>query len=440
MASPSDPIGASRDLVPPDESSTAPPQIPNLSNRLVVVMAITTGAIVANLYYAQPLLHQVAKSFHVGSAAAALVVTCTQIGYAAGLLLIVPLGDLYVRRPLVVIVFCLAGASLVVCAVAPSLWLFELASVATGAASVAGQIMVPFAADRASPERRGRVVARMMTGLLLGILLARTVSGLVAQVAGWRAIYWISAALMVVFALVLARVLPDETARPKLRYRALVASSLGLLVKEPVLRRRAWHGAWVFAAFSVLWTTLAFLLSAAPYHYSNAVIGLFGLVGVGGVIAANLAGKLADSNRTALTTAICAVLVVGSFALAAGGKTSLLLLLAGIVVLDLGTQGMQITNQAVIYALRPDARSRINSAYMVCYFVGGAIGSVVSGVVLASYGWDGVCLLGGGFGALTVVMSAVDWLLPARARKNAGYSSLETDPRPDPRPDPAVST
>lgn len=401
---------------------------PPLSNRLVAVMAVATGAIVANLYYAQPLLHDVAKSFGVGSAAAALVVTCTQVGYAAGLLLVVPLGDLYVRRPLVVIVYCLAGLSLVVCALAPTLWLFEVASIATGAASVAGQIMVPFAADRASPERRGRVVARMMTGLLLGILLARTVSGLVAELAGWRAIYWISAALMALFALLLVRVLPNEAPRPHLSYKTLVASSLGLLVREPVLRRRAWHGAWVFAAFSVLWTTLAFLLSGAPYHYSNAVIGLFGLVGVGGVLAANLAGKMADSNRTTATTAVCAVLVVASFALTAGGKTSLLALLAGIVVLDLGTQGMQITNQAVIYALRPDARSRINSAYMVCYFVGGAVGSVVSGTVLAVGGWDGVCLLGAGFGGLAVVMSVVDWILPAGGRGGGEVRTTEPDP------------
>jgi predicted MFS family arabinose efflux permease len=377
-------------------------------------MAITTGAIVANLYYAQPLLHEVALTFHVGSAAAATVVTCTQIGYAAGLLLVVPLGDLHPRRTLVVIVFCLAGMSLVICALAPSLWLFEVGSVAVGGASVAGQIMVPFAADLASPERRGRVVARIMTGLLTGILLARTVSGLVAQVAGWRAIYWISAGLMVVFAGLLWRALPREPQRPHVPYWDLVGSSFRLLAEVPMLRRRAWHGACAFATFSVLWTSLAFLLSGPPYHYSNAVIGLFGLAGVGGVAAANLAGKLADADRTVLTTVVSGILLTGSFALLAAGKTSLALLLAGIVVLDLGTQGMQITNQAIIYALRPEARSRINSAYMFCYFVGGAIGSITAGVVLASSGWDGICVLGAGFGALTLAMTLVDRIWPAR--------------------------
>ncbi len=388
--------------------------MPTLSNRLVAVMAVATGAIVANLYYAQPLLHEMARDFGVGAAAVAVVVTCTQVGYAGGLLLVVPLGDLYARRGLVVMVYGVAGLSLVLCALAPSLWLFEAGSVAVGAASVAGQVMLPFAADLAPAERRGRVVARIMTGLLTGILLARTVAGLVAEVAGWRAIYWISAGLMAAFAALLWRVLPAEGRRPHLPYRRLVGSSLRLLAEVPALRRRAWHGACVFAAFSVLWTSLAFLLSGAPYHYSNAVIGLFGLAGVAGVAAANLAGKAADAQRTSAATVTCAALLTGSFALLAAGRTSLLALLAGIVVLDLGTQGMQITNQAVIYALRPEARSRINSAYMFCYFVGGAVGSVTAGAVLSVWGWDAVCILGAAFGALTLGMTAVDRVRPAR--------------------------
>jgi predicted MFS family arabinose efflux permease len=301
---------------------------------------------------------------------------------------------------------------LVVCAVAPSLWLFEAGSVAVGAASVAGQVMVPFAADLAPEERRGRVVARIMTGLLLGILLARTVSGLVAELAGWRSIYWISAGVMVLFAAVLWRSLPREGKRPHLSYQRLVGSSLRLLVDEPVLRRRAWHGAMAFAAFSVLWTSLAFLLSGAPYHYSNLVIGLFGLAGVAGVLAANLAGKLADVDRTAATTAVAGVLLTLSFVVLGLGKTSVVALIVGIIVLDIGTQGMQITNQAVIYALRPEARSRINSAYMVCYFFGGAIGSVTAGIVFSAAAWPGVCVLGAGFGVATLAMTLFDRIRP----------------------------
>ena len=369
-------------------------------------MAVATGAIVANLYYAQPLLHNVARSFGVGSAVAATVVTVSQVGYAAGLLLVVPLGDLYPRRRLAVILFLAATAALVLCAVAPTLWLFEVGAVTVGGASVAGQVMIPFAADLAPEQRRGRVVARIMTGLLLGILLARTFSGLVSEVAGWRAVYWISAVLMFGFALVMRKALPSESARPHVFYRGLVGSSLRLLVDEPVLRRRAALGACAFGAFSVLWTALAFLLSAPPYNYSNAVIGLFGLAGVGGVLAANLAGKMADSHRVTAATPVAGILLVISFGLLALGKTSVVALLAGIVVLDIGTQGMQITNQAVIYTLRPDARSRINSAYMVCYFVGGALGSLTAGAVFSGAGWNGVCILGAGFGAATVILSA----------------------------------
>ncbi len=393
-----------------DEATTTAPS--RLSNRLVLLMAVATGAIVANLYYSQPLLHQVSLSFHTGTAATSLVVTCTQVGYALGLLLVVPLGDLRPRRSLTFTVFLLSAAFLVVAAAAPTLWLFEAAAVAIGCASVGGQIMIPLAADLADPARQGRIVARMMTGLLLGVLLARTAAGLVAQVAGWRTIYWISAGLMVVFALVLRRALPGEPARPHLPYRRLVGTSLRFLATEPVLRRRAWAGATEFAAFSVLWTSLAFLLSGPPYHYSRAVIGLFGLAGVAGVTMANVAGRLADNEKTRVTTTISAVLLTGSFAILALGRTELVPLIIGILVLDIGTQGIQITNQAIIYRIRPEARSRVNGSYMVCYFTGGALGSLSAGLVLAGAGWDGICWLGGGFGALLVVGALFEHVRP----------------------------
>jgi predicted MFS family arabinose efflux permease len=387
-----------------------------MSRGLVTLIAVATGAVVANLYYAQPVLHLVSRDFHSGSGLTSLIITATQVGYAGGLLLIVPLGDLHPRRILVVRIFGVAAVALVGCAIAPDIWIFGLASVAVGAASVAGQVMIPFAADLAPAERRGRVVARIMTGLLLGILLARTVSGLVAQLAGWRSIYWFSAALMVAFAVILWRALPAEGPRPRQSYWSLVGSSLRLLVDEPTLRRRAWHGACAFACFSVLWTTVAFLLSGAPYNYSSVVIGLFGLVGAGGILAANLAGRLADADRSTHATLVAGVLLIGSFGLLWFGHSSLAALIVGIIVLDIGTQGMQITNQAIIYALRPDARSRINSAYMVCYFIGGAVGSVTAGTVYGAHGWGGVCVLGAGFGLLTCAMTVYDLVRPPAPR------------------------
>jgi predicted MFS family arabinose efflux permease len=396
---------------------------------MVTLIAVATGAIVANLYYAQPLLHRIAVGFHSGPGATSWVITATQVGYAAGLLLVVPLGDLHPRRTLVVRLFVVDAVALIASAISPSLWFFALASLAVGAASVAGQVMIPFAADLAPEERRGRVVARIMTGLLLGILLARTVSGFVAQATGgWRGIYWLSAGLMLCFALVLWRALPAEEPRPHRTYATLVGSSLRLLVTEPILRRRAWHGAVAFGAFSVLWTTIAFLLSGSPYHYSSAVIGLFGLVGAGGILAANVAGRLADKAQVTLPTVVAGVLLTASFGLLWAGRTSLAALIVGIVVLDIGTQGMQITNQGVIYALRPDARSRITSAYMVCYFIGGAVGSISAGTLYSSHGWAGVCLLGVGFGVATLALSVYDRVRPARQ----GPPLAPDEPEPQP--------
>jgi predicted MFS family arabinose efflux permease len=395
-----------------------------LTNRLVTAMAIATGAIVANLYYAQPLLHQMAVTFSVGSGVASLVVTCTQIGYAVGLLLVVPLGDRHQRRRLVVGIFVLNAFWLVLAGAAPVLWLFEVSSVAGGATAVAGQVMIPFAADLADPARRGRVVARLMTGLLIGVLSARTAAGLVAQVAGWRAIYWISAGLMIVFALILRSVLPVEDERPHVPYGRLVRSSFSLLATEPALRRRSYDGACQFAAFTALWTSLAFLLSGAPYHYSKAVIGLFGLVGIAGVLAANVAGRMADLQRTRVVTMLAALILTGSFGLMAIGRSSVVALVAGVLVADIGAQGIQITNQAIIYDLQSGGRSRVTSAYMVCYFVGGAIGSTASGLVYAAYGWDGVCVLGAGFGMLVTLGALSDYARPLPGRDR----SLEVRP------------
>ena len=263
--------------------------------------------------------------------------------------------------------------------------------------------MIPFAADLAPEERRGRVVARIMTGLLLGILLARTVSGLVAQAAGWRAIYWLSAALMVCFAVVLWRALPGRAARvrtaatPSWSARRSASSS-----RSPCSAAGPGTEPVPSPPSACCGPRSPSCSRGVPTTTPMPVIGLFGLVGAGGIVAANLAGKLADSARVTATTVGAGVLLAGSFALLWVGRTSLAALIVGIVVLDIGTQGMQITNQAVIYALRPDARSRINSAYMVCYFLGGAVGSLAAGALYAAHGWAGVCLLGAGFGVLTL--------------------------------------
>jgi len=331
----------------------------------------------------------------------------TQIGYAIGLALVVPLGDLIARRKLVVAVFALAGAAMALGAWVPSFGVFAVITLVVGLFSVGGQIMIPFAADLSSEARRGRTVARLMSGLLLGILLSRTVSGFMAELFGWRSVYVMGAVLMALSAAVLLWLLPSEAARPGIAYGRLVLSAFALLGTFSQLRRRAWLGAMGFAGFSVLWTTLAFKLSAPPFSYSQATIGLFGLAGAAGVFAANVAGKLADSSRQRLSTIVASALLAASFAVLGLGGSSIVAITVGIVLLDVAVQGLQITNQAIIYALAPDARSRINSAYMVCYFLGGAAGSLLAGLAYSSGGWGASCLLGAGFGIAALVPSLI---------------------------------
>jgi predicted MFS family arabinose efflux permease len=363
-------------------------------------MAVATGGIVANLYYLQPLLHRVHDDFHVPAAGAAALITAAQVGYALGLALVVPLGDLIPRRRLVVAIFSLAALAMGLGATVRSFPLFAALSLLVGVVSVGGQVMIPFAADLSTEERRGRTVARLMSGLLLGILLSRTVSGFMAEAFGWRGVYLFAAATMAAFAALLGAFLPKEPDRPRVPYRRLVGRSFELLGSLPDLRRRAWLGAMGMAGFSLLWTTLSFKLSDQPFNYSQAAIGLLGLAGAAGVLAANVAGGMADENRQRLVTLIACALLAGSFALLGAAGGSIGIIIAGVVLLDVGVQGLQITNQSIIYALAPEARSSINAAYMVCYFAGGAAGSLLGGLAFTVGGWRAACLLGALFGTL----------------------------------------
>jgi predicted MFS family arabinose efflux permease len=270
------------------------------------------------------------------------------------------------------------------------------------------QVLVPMAASLADDAHRGQVVGTVMSGLLLGILLARTVSGIVAAVASWRAVYVMAAVLTLGMAGVLARFLPSEQERPRIAYGSLLASAFRLLRTESLLQRRVLFGMLAFAAFSVFWTTMAFLLAGAPYHYGDLVIGSFGLVGAAGAVCANFAGRWADRGWTKATTLTFAVCVGGSFLPLWCGPHSLGLLIVGILVLDVGVQGLQITNQSMIYRLAPEARSRVNAAYMVCYFIGGAIGSAVGAGLYDLQGWAGVCLLGAAIGIAGTIAAVVD--------------------------------
>jgi predicted MFS family arabinose efflux permease len=251
-----------------------------------------------------------------------------------------------------------------------------------------------------------------MSGLLLGILFARTASGYVAELWGWRSVFFAAAGLMLVLAALLRKGLPEYRANLGMTYPGLIKSVVNLLREEPVLRLRAAYGALAFMAFSALWTPLAFLLSQSPYQYASGTIGLFGFAGIAGALAASAAGRFADRGMAHLMTGITGTLLVFSWLLLKLGDHLVLSLIAGIVLLDLAIQGLHITNQSQIYRLRPDARSRITSAYMTTFFTGGVIGSAAASFTYARAGWTGVCLLGASFGALAVVL----WLTTARQR------------------------
>jgi predicted MFS family arabinose efflux permease len=379
-----------------------------MSGGLVLLFAVACGLAVANLYYAQPILDNIARTFGAGTATAGLVVTLSQIGYAIGLALLVPLGDILNRRRLLPLVLVATAVGLVASALSPTIGVLIAVALLVGAGSTVAQMLVPMAASLATESTRGRVVGRVMSGLLLGILLARTVSGLIAGVTSWRVVYGAAAVVMVVLALVLGRVLPAEGVRPAIGYGTLLRSTLSLFLAERILRRRILFGALGMAAFSVFWTTMAFVLSGAPYHYGDATIGLFGLVGAAGALCATLAGRWADRDLTRRTTTVFALLVAASFVPLWFGGHDLVMMIVGILVLDVGVQGLQVTNQSIIYRLAPDARSRINSAYMVCYFIGGAVGSAAGSWCYARHGWAGVCVLGAGLGVAAVVLALHD--------------------------------
>jgi predicted MFS family arabinose efflux permease len=379
-----------------------------MSQAMVLLFAVACGVSVANLYYAQPVLDTLAKSFGTSSGTAGLVVTSAQIGYALGLAFLVPLGDLLARRWLVPVVLLVTAGGLLASAAAPDIGVLIAVGLVVGAGSVAAQLLVPMAASLADDERRGRVVGVVMSGLLLGILLARTVSGVVAQVSSWRVVYLMAAAMTAVLAIVLGRFLPGEGTRLRIGYGTLLRSAARLLATESLLRRRAVFGALGFAAFSVFWTTMAFVLAGAPYHYDDLTIGLFGLVGAGGALCANLAGRWADRGWTRSTTLVFAGLVAVSFLPLWWGRHDLAMLIVGILVLDVGVQGLQVTNQSLIYRLAPEARSRINSAYMVCYFAGGAIGSALGSAIYERHRWAGVCVLGAVIGIGATAAAVID--------------------------------
>jgi Arabinose efflux permease len=391
-----------------------------LSKGLLLTMAFATGTTVANLYYNQPLLADISRSFGVSPDAAGLISTFTQIGYALGLVLFVPLGDIKERRSLITALLALVSLSLVGVATAQSLAWMYAASLAVGMTTIVPQIMIPLSAEFAAPEERGKAIGIVSSGLLMGILSARAVSGLIGGTWGWRIMFWIAAAAMLALLVLLRLLLPRSRPVSDLRYGQLLMSLGALVRKYSTLRESALIGAANFVGFSAFWTSLSFYLEGEPYFYSSQIAGLFGLIGVAGAAGAPILGRLADRLSPKRMIGMLTLLSLVAFICFGLFGVYLWALIVGIILMDLGVQGTQISNQTRIYALEPSARSRLNTVQMFITFTGGAIGSSLGSLAWKEWGWTGVCLTGGSAITLTLIV----WLVhrspkAARAAANA---------------------
>ena len=345
----------------------------------------------ANLYYNQPLLSDIARTFHASTRAAGAIATLTQAGYAVGLLLFVPLGDVVERRRLIVmLLLCVTGA-LLLAALGPTLGVVAAASFAIGVTTVVPQLLLPLAAGLSPPHMRGRVVGTVVSGILVGILGGRAVAGAVNDLAGWRAMFVAAAVAMLSLALLLRVALPLSASTVAVPYAALVRSLGTLFRGEPVIRDAALLGALTFAQFSAFWTTIAFRLREPPLHFGSAVAGAFGLIGLVGAVVAPLAGRRADRQRPRETIGVALLGNIAAWIVLLAVGDTLWGIAIGVLLLDAATQAAQVSNQARVYALPMEAHSRLNTIYMVCYFVGGSLGS--AGAVLAweAARWTGVC-------------------------------------------------
>ena len=357
-------------------------------------MTIATGLVVANLYYNQPLLDDLAKTFHVSNGAAGNIAMLTQIGYALGMLFIIPLGDMFKRKKLIIIDFGLIVLSLLLAAFAPGFTILMLASFLIGFTSVVPQLIIPMAAHLADPAERGKTVGFVMSGLLIGILLSRTISGFVGEHFGWRIMFFIAAAMMLVLWVVIYFLLPEIEPQYQGSYRALMASLFTLIKKEPLLRLAALRGALCYACFGAFWTTLIFLLRQPQFNLNSEAAGLFGLVGAFGALGAALMGRIADKSNPYLATTFSVVLIIASYVIFYFSTSSLIGLVIGVILLDLGVQATHISNQTMIFTLGTDVRNRLNTVYMVSYFLGGAAGTFSASRVWNGYQWHGVVFIG----------------------------------------------
>ncbi|MVT79910.1 MFS transporter [Pantoea agglomerans] len=382
-------IGKMRD----PEADSPPSAIPVLSSRMIFLFSLTSALAVANVYSAQPLLESIAASLQVSTGTIGTVVTATQSGYALGLIFLVPLGDCVNRKKLVITQLLLSVVALITAAVAPDLMTLLCAMLLVGLMAVVTQLMVAWAAMLASPEQRGQVVGSVTSGIVIGILLARFVSGMIADLAGWRAVYLTAACLLLLISLILAKVLPATAGQTRrTSYPHLLLSVFRLFLTEPQLRRRGILALLIFAAFSMLWSSMVLPLTALSLSHTQT--GMFGLAGIAGALAASRAGAWADLGLGQRATGLALALLTFSWLPIAALHTSLLLLIFGVILLDFAVQTVHVINQSLIVAARPEAASRLVGAYMCFYSLGSALGAIAATQLYTHWGWQAVCYAG----------------------------------------------
>jgi predicted MFS family arabinose efflux permease len=400
-------------------ASPAPPATPGLGGKLPLLLALACGVTVANVYFPQAVTPLIAQSLGVSTATATTLATVTQLGYAAGIFLLVPLGDRLPRRPLITVLLAVTSLALLTAGLAPAAGVLLAAGTLVGLATVVPQILLPMAAGLVEPERRGAVTGVLQSGLVGGILLARSFGGVLGEHLGWRAPYLIAAGLTGLLTVVLGLVLPASVPTSRDRYATLLADTLRLLRTEPELRRSVFFQVTVFGGFSAAWTAVALLVTGPRYGMGTEAVGILALVGAGSMFFAPKAGRWVDrygADRVNLWCVGGALLAAAVLAAGAvGGAVGMVALAAGLLLIDVAVQCGQVANQARIFALRPEVHSRLNTGYMTCAFLGGSAGSWLGTRAFTHFGWWAVCVLI----AIAVASSLALWLRSGRGRSAA---------------------
>ena len=398
-------------------TSASPQTSVVLSQTTLLLMATACGLCAGANYFNQPLLNSMVQHLHISDAQASSTVTMAQVSYGLGLLFLVPLGDMLERRRLVLTLMLLASCGMLLSGISGMTSSFALLAAGTlmaGVFSVAAQILVPMAATFAAPGASGRAVGLVMSGLLVGILASRSVAGILSDLGGWSTVYWVGAILTALMAFLLARALPKAPPTSAVSYGEVMRSLGSLLRQHPRLRSRALIGGTGFATVSVLFSSMALLLAGPGFHLSDLMIGLIGIVGIAGALMANVAGRMADKGLEQTTTMAGAFLMLLGWLCLWLGGSSIWWFLLGLLVVDGALQALHISNQNVVYALAPEARSRINAVYMTTYFIGASVGSALGSWAWLHHGWNGTSLMGGALGLLTLGVVLWDRSLLAR--------------------------